>query len=309
MALTQGWHLRQLDIQNAFLHGVLEEEVYMRQPPGFEDASRPTHLCRLDKALYGLKQAPRAWHARLSSVLGSLGFTSSKADTSLFILRHPGITIYLLVYVDDIIVVSSSDTVIARLIHQLRGAFALKDLGRLHYFLGIEVQFCADSLLLTQRKYAAELLRRAGLIKCGPSPTPMISSEKLSSHDGVPLSAEESTRYQSIVGGLQYLTMTRPDLSFSVNKVCQYLHAPRSTHWSAVKRILRYVQATLGDGLGLRRPISSPTLLSAFPDADWAGNFDDRRSTGGYAIFYGGNLVTWSARKQATVSRSSTESE
>jgi hypothetical protein len=108
MALTRGWHLRQLDIQNAFLHGVLEEEVFMRQPPGFENSDCSGYLCRLDKALYGLKQAPRAWHARLSSVLVVLGFTPSTADTSLFMLRRPDITLYLLVYVDDIIVVSSS---------------------------------------------------------------------------------------------------------------------------------------------------------------------------------------------------------
>jgi histone deacetylase 1/2 len=198
----------------------------------------PSQLCRLDKALYGLKQAPRAWHSHLCSVLGGLGFKSSTADTSLFILRRPDITLYLLVYVDDIIVVSSSTAAIDRLIQQLRGSFALKDLGQLNYFLGIEVKFLNGGLLLTQRKYASELLRRAGLLKCGPSPTPMISSEKLSAMDGTPLSADESTRYRIIVGGLQYLTMTRPDLSFSVNKVCQYLHAPRSSHWSAVKRIL-----------------------------------------------------------------------
>jgi histone deacetylase 1/2 len=211
--------------------------------------------------------------------------------------------------VDDIIVVSSSAVAVDRLLHQLRSSFALKDLGRLNYFLGIEVQFSDGCLVLTQRKYASELLRRAGLLKCGPAPTPMVSSEKLSSMDGILLSPEESSKYRSIVGGLQYLTMTRPDLSFSVNKVCQYLHAPRSTHWSAVKRILRYVQATLSDGLQLRRPTMSPDLLSAFSDADWAGDADDRRSTGGHAIFYGGNLIAWSARKQATVSRSSTESE
>jgi hypothetical protein len=140
MALTQGWHLRQLDIQNAFLHGILEEEVFMRQPPGFEDPSYPGFLCRLDKALYGLKQAPRAWHARLSSVLAALGFTPSTADTSLFILRRSELTLYLLVYVDDIIVVSSSSAATDRLVHQLGKTFALKDLGPLHYFLGIEVQ-------------------------------------------------------------------------------------------------------------------------------------------------------------------------
>jgi histone deacetylase 1/2 len=129
MALTYGWHLRKLDIQNAFLHGVLEEEVFMRQPPGFEDTSQPGYLCRLDKALYGLKQAPRAWHARLSSVLCGLGFTASTADTSLFILRRRDLTLYLLVYVDDIIVVSSTSAAIDRLIHQLRISFAPKDLG------------------------------------------------------------------------------------------------------------------------------------------------------------------------------------
>ena len=117
MALTHGWHLRQLDMQNAFLHGVLEEEVFMRQPPGYEDSTKPGYLCRLDKALYGLKQAPRAWHSLLSTVLGTLGFASSSADTSLFIMRRPDITLYLLVYVDDIIVVSSSNTAIDRLIH------------------------------------------------------------------------------------------------------------------------------------------------------------------------------------------------
>ncbi|KAK1607856.1 hypothetical protein QYE76_031529 [Lolium multiflorum] len=195
------------------------------------------------------------------------------------------LTIYLLVYVDDIIVVSSSSAATDRLLHQLGTSFALKDLGELHYFLDIEVHRSPGRLHLSQHKYALELLRRAGLVKSTPVSTPMCSTDKLSSTDGTLLSAEESTRYRSIVGGLQYLTMTRPDLSFAVNK------------------------GTLSYGVLLRRHTSSPDLMSAFSDADWAGNSDDRRSTGGYAIFYGGNLVSWSARKQATISRSSTESE
>jgi histone deacetylase 1/2 len=129
----------------------------------------------------------------------------------------------------------------------------------------------------------------------------------LSANEGPLLSDDDATRYRSVVGGLQYLTLTHPDISFAVNKVCQYLHAPRDPHWVAVKRILRFVKLTIGHGLLLRR--TPHTLLSAFSDADWAGNIDDRRSTGGYAIFYGGNLIAWNARKQATVSRSSTESE
>jgi histone deacetylase 1/2 len=292
MAITHGWHLRQLDIQNAFLHGVLEEEVFMRQPPGFEDSTHVGYLCRLDKALYGLKQAPRAWHARLSSVLTSLGFTPSTADTSLFILRGHTITVYLLVYVDDIIMVISSTTAADRLVTKLGSSFALKDLGRLHYFLGVEVHTQDHGLLLSQKKYASELIYRAGLHKCSPMSTPMASTDRLSLTDGSLLSAEDSTRYRSIVGGLQYLTMTRPDLSFAVNKVCQFLHAPRCTHWSAVKRILRYVQATLSHGLLLRPSTPVAPLLSAFSDADWAGNVDDRQSTGGFAVFYGGNLIS-----------------
>jgi histone deacetylase 1/2 len=135
----------------------------------------------------------------------------------------------------------------------------------------------------------------------------MSSSERMCSVDGDVLSSKEATTYRSLVGGLQYLTMTRPDLSFVVNKVCQYLHEPRTPHMSAVKRILRYIRYTIDSGLQLCSTTS--TLLSAFSDADWAGSIDDRRSTGGYAIFYGGNLIAWSARKQSTVSRSSTESE
>ena len=211
----------------------------MRQPPGFEDSSHPGYICRLDKALYGLKHAPRALHARLSAVLSALGFGASTANTSLFILQKPEVNIYLLVYVDDIIVVSFSTTATDRLLVQLGSSFALKDLGELHYFLGIEVKRSPGCLHLNQQKYASELLRRAGLLKCAPMTTPMASTDKLSSTDVTLLSADESTRYRSIVGGLQYLTMTRPDIAFAVNKVCQFLSAPQCSHLAAVKRILR----------------------------------------------------------------------
>ena len=129
----------------------------------------------------------------------------------------------------------------------------------------------------------------------------------MSSQEGDLLGPEDSTQYRSIVGALQYLTLTRPDIAYSVNKVCQFLHSPTTIHWMAVKRILRYVKYTLD--LGLRTERSSSLLISAFSDADWAGNVDDRRSTGGFAVFFGSNLISWSARKQPTVSRSSTEAE
>jgi histone deacetylase 1/2 len=279
----------------------------MRQPPGFEDSDRPHHLCHLTKAIYGLKQAPRAWHARLASVLRQHGFVASTADTSLFIFQRADITIYLLVYVDDIIVLSSSSLAIDRLILGLRDAFAVKDLGHLHYFLGVEVARHKGGLTLTQRQYALDLLRRAGMLKCKTADTPMSVVTKLFPADSPLLVDEDATTYRSIVGGLQYLTLTRPDLAFAVNRVCQFLHSPTEEHWSAVKRILRFVHGTLDHGLLLSPSASSS--LTVYSDADWAGDVADRRSTGGYAVFYGGNLVAWSARKQATVSRSSTESK
>ncbi|WVZ95958.1 hypothetical protein U9M48_041658, partial [Paspalum notatum var. saurae] len=145
------------------------------------------------------------------------------------------------------------------------------------------------------------------MLTCKPVSTPLSVSEKLSRTEGEPLSLDDSTKYRSIVGGLQYLTLTRPDISFSVNKVCQFLHSPTSVHWRAVKRILRYIRGTLSVGLKIKKSCSK--LLSAFADADWACCPDDRKSIGGFAVFFGSNLISWSARKQATVSRSSTEAE
>jgi histone deacetylase 1/2 len=305
VSVSQGWSLRQLDVKNVFLHGVLEEEVYMKQPPGFEDTRFPHHICKLDKSLYGLKQAPCAWYARLSSKLQDLGFVPSKADTSLFLFKRPGITIFVLIYVDDIIIASSSDEAISALLKKLSDDFALKDLGDLHFFLGIEVRKHQHGLVLTEEKYASDLLKKVGMTHSTSCPTPLSTTEKLSLHDGRPLGPEDSSNYRSVVGALQYLTLTRPDLSFSVNKVCQYLHAPTTTHWTAVKRILRYIKGTIRIGLTFQR--SSSTRISAFSDAEWAGCLDDRRSTGGLAVFFGPNLISWSARKQATVSRSNTE--
>ena len=150
--------------------------------------------------------------------------------------------------------------------HDLSSEFALKDLGDLHFFLGIEVKKIQDGIVLNQEKYATELLVRMGMKDCKPSPTPLSSSEKISAFEGEPLKKKESTRYRSAVGALQYLTLTRPDISFAFNKVCQYLHAPTTVHWTTVKRIVRYIKHTVSLGLQVKR--SNCTLVSAFSDAD-----------------------------------------
>jgi histone deacetylase 1/2 len=243
----------------------------------------------------------------LCAKLQALGFVPSKSDTSLFYYRKGGHTIFVLVYVDDIIVASSSPAATDALLADLQKDFALKDLGDLHYFLGIEVKKQHGGLVLSQERYALDVLTRSGMDKCKPIDTPLSSVEKLSITEGKALGEDDSTRYRSVVGALQYLTLTRPDIAFAVNKVCQFLHVPTTSHWSAVKRILRYIRGTMN--LGLKIAPSKSMMISGFSDADWAGCIDDRRSTGGFAVYLGSNLVSWSARKQPTVSRSSTEAE
>jgi histone deacetylase 1/2 len=213
----------------------------------------------------------------------------------------------MLVYVEDIIVASSSQDAVDALLRDLEKEFAIKDLGDLHYFLGIQVQRKKGELLLSQERYAFDILKRVNMQLCKPVKTPLSTSEKLSVTSGTRLGVDDSTRYRSIVGALQYLRVTRPDLSFAVNKVCQFLHSPTTVHWEAVKRILRYVQGSIGLGIKIRK--SDSMLVSAFSDADWTSCPDDKCSTGGFSVYIGCNLVSWCARKQATVSRSSTEAE
>lgn len=271
----------------------------MQQPPGFEDPRYPGYVYKLQRALYGLIQSPHAWYSRLSDRLQQLGFAPSTTDTSLFIFSHAGVTMYVLVYVDDIVIASSCPTAVRHLLDQLVQSFPVKDLGPLRYFLGIEVASNSRGSSLTQKKYATDLLLRTHMENCKPVSTPMNMQEKLSQDVGQALNDEDAFVYRSTVGGLQYLMLTRPDISFAVNKVCQFLAQQTEVHWEAIKRILRYVKGTISSRLSIRR--SSSTLLSVFTDADWAGCADDRRSTSGFAVFFGPTLIYWSARKQPTV--------
>jgi hypothetical protein len=305
LAISAGWSIQQIDIQNAFLHGHLSEEVFMTQPPGFQHPQYPHHVCKLNKALYGLKQAPRAWFSRLSSRLLELGFHGSQSDTSLFIFRTTTLTMFVLIYVDDIIITSPSPEAIDGLLSTLKSDFAVKNLGHLKFFLGIEVIPNEHGVILSQQRYITDILTRTKMLEAKPITTPMASSTTLSVHDGEPF--PDHTLFRSTVGALQYLSITRPDIAFVVNKLSQFMHKPTLTHWQAAKRLLRYLKATIQFGLQIFR--SSSTALQAFSDADWAGDKDDRRSTGSFCIFLGKNLISWGCRKQATVARSSTEAE
>ncbi|KAM1704686.1 hypothetical protein TB1_026177 [Malus domestica] len=247
----------------------------MRQPSGFVDPQFPSHVCRLQRSLYGLKQAPRAWFQCFSHHLEELGFQASMADSSLFIFFNGTTVIYLPIYVDDILVTGNNPSRISTLIQQLGQKFSMKDLGPLHYFWGMEITRTQTAMYLTQSKYILDLLKRTKMADAKPLSTPALPGRKLSLYEGEPL--DDGTNFRSVVGALQYLLFTRPDIAFAVNQVCQYMHSPTTTHWAAVKRILRYLKATHDRGI-VYKPGS--LSLTAFADADYAGDLDDRRSTG-----------------------------
>jgi hypothetical protein len=303
IALSKSWPIHQLDVQNAFLHGDLHETVYMHQPLGFRDPHHPDYVCRLKKSLYGLKQAPRAWYQRFADYVATIGFHHSTSDHSLFIYRQGSDMAYILLYVDDIILITSTHALRKSIMSLLTSEFAMKDLGPLSYFLGIAVSRHSSGIFLSQSTYASEIIERAGMTSCKPSATPVDTKQKLSTSSGTPY--EDPSLYRSLAGALQYLTFTRPDISYAVQQVCLHMHAPRTEHMLALKRILRYVQGTLTFGLHLSP--STITQLISYTDADWGGCPDTRRSTSGYCVFLGDNLISWSSKRQPTLSRSSAE--
>uniref|UniRef100_A0A2N9IRW0 BED-type domain-containing protein n=1 Tax=Fagus sylvatica TaxID=28930 RepID=A0A2N9IRW0_FAGSY len=269
LAVTYNWPLQQLDVRNAFLHGVLQEEVYMSQPPGYVASHLPQHVCRLHKSIYGLKQAPRAWFESFTTQLLTLGFHPSTADTSLFIYRDRSIIAFLLLYVDDIVLTGNTPSFLQQLIANLSTVFELKDMGTLSYFLGLQIQRSTKGLTVTQTKYATDLLTKHNMVHCSPCKTPCVPNVCLSSTCGQPLT--DIHAYRSLVGALHYLTFTRPDISFAVHQ------APSL-----------YLPSLMQTGLVIQMI---------------------RRSTSGMLVFLGPNPITWSAKKQLTVSRSSTEAE
>ena len=208
IALSYKWPIQQLDVNNVFLNGILEEEVYMQQPQGFEN-SDSTLFCKLHKALYDLKQTPKQWFERLTTALIHFGFQASKCGPSLFTYAKQKQVVYLLVYVDDIIITGSSSSLVSALVKQLDYVFSLKQLGMLEYFLGIEVKHLPNnSILLTQSKYIKDLLAKTHTLDCNSINTPMVSSCKLTKTGSDTFS--DPSLYRSVVGSLQYVTITRP---------------------------------------------------------------------------------------------------
>jgi Reverse transcriptase (RNA-dependent DNA polymerase) len=293
-----------MDVKNAFLQGDLEEEVYMEIPPDLHVKQGNKMVCHLKKAIYGLKQSPRAWYSRLSAALFKIGYKTSAADSSLFTqLTERGI-VAILIYVDDLVIIGSDQIGIDALKEHLRLEFDIKDLGKLRYFLGIEIARSHKGLFLCQRKYTLDLLKETGKLSAKPATTPMDYNNKVVKDEKV---LNDINRFQRLVGKLIYLTITRPDISYAVSFVSQFMQRPTKGHMELIDQILRYLKATPARGILMKN--QGHTTLAVYTDADWAGNPLDRKSTSGLCAFIGGNLVTWQSKKQPVVARSSTEAE
>jgi hypothetical protein len=304
IAAIKGWHLHQLDVNNAFLHGDLQENVYMAIPDGVP-CSKPNQVCKLLKSLYGLKQASRKWYEKLTSLLVREGYTQSTSDYSLFTLRHNNNFTALLIYVDDIILSGTSIDEINRIKSILDDNFKIKDLGIVKYFLGLEVAHSKAGISVSQRKYCLDLLHESGLLGSKPAATPLDPSIKLHNDDGKVF--EDISQYRRLIGKLLYLTNTRPDIAYATQQLSQFLHKPTITHYNAACRVVRYLKHNPGRGLIFHR--HSDIQLLGYSDADWAGCLDTRRSTSGYCFFLGSSLISWKAKKQQTISKSSSEAE
>jgi len=286
LASTHHWHLHQLDVNNAFLHGDLQEDVYMTLPPGVS-SPKPNQVCKLMKSLYGLKQASRKWFEKLISILLQQHYIQAPSDHSLFIKKTASSFTLLLVYVDDIILARDSLTEFAHIKSILHNSFKIKNLGQLKYFLGLEVAYSKHGISLCQRKYYLDLLSNSGSINSKPVSTPSDPSIKL--HHVSSLPYDDIPSYRRLVGILLYLYTTRPDITFITQQLSQFLSKSNQTHHQAA--------------------LSSSLHLHGFSDADWAGCIDTRRSISGQCFFHNDSLISWRTKKQLTVSRSSSEAE
>ncbi|GJS78106.1 NB-ARC domains-containing protein [Tanacetum coccineum] len=270
LSVTNNWPLFQLDFNNAFLYGDLDEDIYMTIPKGFASKDNKNKACKLVKSLYGLKQAPRKWNEKHVTILKENDFVQSANDHSFFTKSKDNKFIALLVYVDDIVATGNCVKEIDNFKAFLKSKFKIKDLGHLKYFLGIEVIKTDKDLCLSQRKYCLELLKEYGLLGCKPVSTPMEPNSVLSytpSKDDPLL--DNITGYQKLLGKLIYLTHTRPDIAYSVHCLAQYMHSPLKSHLNCALNVLRYLKNAPGKGIRYKYP-GDMNSLCGYSDADWA---------------------------------------
>jgi hypothetical protein len=304
-ATYHGFKLYQMDVKSAFLNGPIKEEVYVEQPPGFEDSEYPNHVYKLSKALYGLKQAPRAWYECLRDFLITNGFKVGKADPTLFTKIVAKDLFVCQIYVDDIIFGSTNKSTCEEFSRIMIQKFEMSMMGELKYFLGFQIKQLRDGTFISQTKYIQDILNKFGMKDGKPIKTPMGTNGHLDLDTGG--KSVDQKVYRSMIGSLLYLCASRRDIMLSVCMCARFQADPKEVHLRAVKRIMRYLVYT--PKFGLWYPKGSSFDLIGYSDADWAGCKIDRKSTSGTCQFLGRSLVSWASKKQNSIALSTAEAE
>ncbi|PIL25727.1 hypothetical protein GSI_11477 [Ganoderma sinense ZZ0214-1] len=312
LAARHDWELRQMDVKSAYLNGTLEETVYMHQPPSFSMPEQSHLVCRLKKTLYGLKQAGRGWYKTLTAAMLQMGFTRCVADHAVFYKREGESAIIVAASVDDLTIAGTSDLVNA-FAADIKQRFEMSDLGNLHWILGIEVRRdCqARTIAISQRSYIDTTVSRFNLEDAAPLSIPLQPGSPLGQHQSpsTPRQFEDmrDVPYREAVGSLMYAAMgTRPDVTFAVTALSQFMQNPGRAHWDAIKRVLRYLKGTRELWLVYGDDNNG---LHSFSDADWGSSMEHRHSISGYVFTLDGGAISWSSKKQNVVALSSTEAE
>lgn len=306
LAAQSNWEVFQLDVKSAFLHGELEEDVYVKQPEGYIKKGEEEKVYKLKKALYGLKQAPRAWYSRIEAYFMREKFERCPSEHTLFTKSNGGKLLIVSLYVDDLIFTGNDREMCDEFKNSMMLEFEMTDLGLMKHFLGVEVKQCSEGIFICQRRYAREVLARFGMDESNAVKNPIVPGTKLQKDEGD--AKVDETVFKQVVGSLMYLTVTRPDLMYGVCLISRFMSAPRESHWLAAKRILRYIKGTTELGVFYKRGEGNARLL-AYTDSDYAGDLDDKRSTSGFVFMMASGAISWASKKQPVVALSTTEAE
>ncbi len=316
LACHLGYEVHSMDVKTAFLNAEIDTDIWVAQPPGFVRTGYERHVCKLRRSLYGLKQSPKLWYETFVSYMTELGFRRLRKDRCVFVRQDNTHSIFLGLYVDDIIIVAPDSTRVMMIKQALKQRFHMTDLGFLKAILGWEIERnpIRGSMFIHQSRYAEEIIKKFGN-NVPLYSTPMEPHVKLSKNqspsDDVGKALMQTYPYRSLVGSLMYLAMgTRPDVVFAVQQLSQFLTNPEKAHWDAAQRVIGYLAGTKSLGLVLGGPIShTKPILSAYVDADYAHCSDTRRCISGYVTLLYGTLISWLSKKQPLVTLSTTEAE
>ena len=301
--------LHQMDVSTAFLNGELKEDIYMSQPEGYIQEGKEDMVCKLNKSIYGLKQASRCWYDTLGKFLKDAKYRQCAADSCIYMKQVGVHYTYIAVYVDDILIASNSKVMLHNEKKLLQERFNTKDLGEAHYCLGIQIQRNREQkqMFLHQTKYLTNLLEKYGMSDCRSISTPQEQNKIMIPNEDEPV---DKVRYQAVIGSITYAVIaTRPDLAQALGSVNRFASNPSKEHWTAVKRILRYIKGTVNHGILFGGQKENDVHLEGYVDADWGSNPNGRKSQSGYVFFVCGGIISWASKKQPIIALSSTEAE